>query len=135
MRVDHRGVSWCLKSLMEASATQHCGALPFRGTTHCGALLVVLVVLDLKARGDGGVAERLHASSRHVLALLEVEGGERTEAAQSLQRLVGDVGLAERRKAAYCSQPLLRHVVAPADVELGEGKEGCAVLEIPPPSC
>jgi hypothetical protein len=69
-------------------------------STHPAALegysgAALLVVLDLKARGDGGVAERLHASCRHVLALLEVEGGECTEAAQSLQRLVRDVGVAE----------------------------------------
>jgi hypothetical protein len=39
--------------------------------------------LDAQARGGGGAAERLHASSRHVLAPFELEGGERTEAAQS----------------------------------------------------
>jgi hypothetical protein len=69
-------------------------------STHPAALegysgAALLVELDLKVRGDGGVAERLHSSCFHYVAILQSEGGERTEAAQSLQRLVRDVKEAE----------------------------------------
>jgi hypothetical protein len=37
------------------------------------AFEVALLPLDLKVRGGGGVAERLHASGRHVAAFGEVE--------------------------------------------------------------
>jgi hypothetical protein len=62
---------------------------------HTCRLGQLLIVLDVKARRDGGVAERLHTSCRHVLAVLEIQGGERTKAAQSLQCLVRDLGVPE----------------------------------------
>jgi hypothetical protein len=36
---------------------------------------------DVQARGGGGVAERLHASGRHLVAVVEAERGERGQAA------------------------------------------------------
>jgi hypothetical protein len=81
---------------------------------------------DVQARGGGGGAERLHASCRHLVAVAEVESGERglnvrTPASVNSRQ---SRGRRQRRQAAHCSHALVRHQLAPGEVE--PSQTGCA---------
>jgi hypothetical protein len=61
---------WCLK------LTPLIVGGPAGGVAAPPVLLLDRAPIDVQARGGGGVAERLHTSCRHLVAVAEIEGRE-----------------------------------------------------------
>jgi hypothetical protein len=96
----------------------------------------------LDSQGGDGDAQRLLRRGRHVAAAVEVEGGESCDAAQCLQAFVSHVvavadveGRERGEAAAQCAQHLDRHAGDAPQVEGGKGGEVAhSALDFPRPS-
>ena len=93
MRVEHGAVCMDMEGRVQDSTMRAYNAA------------ALLSAVDVQVRGDGGVAEHLHASCRHLDAVADVQGCKC------------------KRGQAQCSHSLVRHQLAAVELERGERRQ------------